>query len=1294
MAESGDAPKASLPGPDAHFPPPPTLEEQNRDELLKLCKRQVLLLQKTKAKLDEHKTESAEKESRLLAQLDELSAQNGVLQSQITEEGQIRNDLSRKMEELEAQKAQLEETVRQVQANSANLNDFNETTNELNLLREEKRNLLEELESLGNIKENALDLEKQIAKLLDENEDLTSHLKEANEKSSNLETELKNHQDESERILSELREELMQSESRNTEMEEERQSLLKTQHRMLSRIETLESNERTLTANHDNDQAHIFQLSDSLERSSQEETIAKTELHKFKSQLMKTVALLVKGLKVIYESPVNQVERFLYLSCDMTEEILQLSPPQDPGEGLEKFRETIKPKLQGFIRGAECSRTLEQEKQKLLSSLSEATEHAETLKAALDVEKQKRSETEQKQLEIAEECQILKSTTTALTNQLEETQLKLEQLMSSPAEANSTDDDKNSCDEARTESQLLALRERVTSLESDLENERYLREEAQRTVNSHQASLESIEQSMSEKETENARLGAEATELRSQLEILKESLVQKTDLIESLHSTIDDMVEQTNRNVFSHPDDGCSVSCKLLRLFEQLAQDSEKLADVEQEMQRMRASEDPMETWLRKSLQQLITHIKAIGERNSTPATSPTPLAADTHANSDAVAMLKERDEKIVKLRNLLVKMKKELVEVKAKQPLMANNIQSLQNEYDKAVDKLEAEKNTGKELQKKIAQTMERVADMELQLSQVNDEKRQLLVEIERLQTGIHSADAVRAEAEAQVLVVQNELEKSRQEVDRLRDELSQHIQQTTTLQVEVSGLQQQLEKHRDAVDEGQELIARNKQLESEVKLAKESFEKLVIEKAQCEVRLNEISTRAADADDLARLRERLENELEDTHNKLAEALRQIELLEASLTTTEEQLQSKNEDLSELRLRESERCQRIHELQESLQTQKDSQSRMVRTLEGKANALKKDYDTAVLELQESKKQFEAYKLKVHSMMKTKKEAPEKKAELIDTTENQALKAAVSELTQKLETSKSDLEAALQEIVKLREACETSQKDLRARYEQDKIALSATIEEEKRALRLELESAHRAEIDAMMIRQKQEFERREMAHSNLVDILEEKLVEARSKLENLLEERKSRDASHSPVISSNSCNIVNNNDVFLDTPVRQPAEGSESTGNAPSFRSLPFDVIPSSGFQPLDKLLEHQDCPSFETFESITSRLEEAMKRIDHFTELLNESEVNNLRLSEQVRVLKEEVRRLERNKEREEQFGNLEYLKNVVLKYLTMKSERERLVPVLVTMLKLSPDERRVLQEGDQSWGLLPKFL
>lgn len=53
----------------------------------------------------------------------------------------------------------------------------------------------------------------------------------------------------------------------------------------------------------------------------------------------------------------------------------------------------------------------------------------------------------------------------------------------------------------------------------------------------------------------------------------------------------------SSRNVFSHPDDGCSVSCKLLRLCEQLAEDFEKYSDVEHQMQQMKTSEDSMETY-------------------------------------------------------------------------------------------------------------------------------------------------------------------------------------------------------------------------------------------------------------------------------------------------------------------------------------------------------------------------------------------------------------------------------------------------------------------------------------------------------------------------------------------------------------------------------------------------------------------------------------------------------------------------------------------------------------------------
>ena len=47
----------------------------------------------------------------------------------------------------------------------------------------------------------------------------------------------------------------------------------------------------------------------------------------------------------------------------------------------------------------------------------------------------------------------------------------------------------------------------------------------------------------------------------------------------------------------------------------------------------------------------------------------------------------------------------------------------------------------------------------------------------------------------------------------------------------------------------------------------------------------------------------------------------------------------------------------------------------------------------------------------------------------------------------------------------------------------------------------------------------------------------------------------------------------------------------------------------------------------------------------------MNDNEATVMRLTEQAKILKEEIRRLERNVEREKETQNLEYLKNILLK-------------------------------------------
>ena len=74
-----------------------------------------------------------------------------------------------------------------------------------------------------------------------------------------------------------------------------------------------------------------------------------------------------------------------------------------------------------------------------------------------------------------------------------------------------------------------------------------------------------------------------------------------------------------------------------------------------------------------------------------------------------------------------------------------------------------------------------------------------------------------------------------------------------------------------------------------------------------------------------------------------------------------------------------------------------------------------------------------------------------------------------------------------------------------------------------------------------------------------------------------------------------------------------------------------------------------------------------------------------------QETALKKEIRELERTKKRDG--ANLEYLKNIVLKYMETQ-EHDKLLPVLTTILQFSPEEvakvqeARTAQQGSGLWG------
>lgn len=84
----------------------------------------------------------------------------------------------------------------------------------------------------------------------------------------------------------------------------------------------------------------------------------------------------------------------------------------------------------------------------------------------------------------------------------------------------------------------------------------------------------------------------------------------------------------------------------------------------------------------------------------------------------------------------------------------------------------------------------------------------------------------------------------------------------------------------------------------------------------------------------------------------------------------------------------------------------------------------------------------------------------------------------------------------------------------------------------------------------------------------------------------------------------------------------------------------------------------------------------------------LRDAELRGEKLIDQTNVLKEEIRKLERDRSRES--ANLEYLKNIVLRFMmsTSYSVKQQMITAIATVLEFSPKElSQVRKVQSASW-------
>ncbi|GBM29832.1 GRIP and coiled-coil domain-containing protein 2 [Araneus ventricosus] len=792
------------------------------------------------------------------------------------------------------------------------------------------------------------------------------------------------------------------------------------------------------------------------------------------------------------------------------------------------------------------------------------------------------------------------------------------------------------------------------------------------------------------------------------LEILKQELFSliHSSLFNSYQSTLKELNEYKNSIV-------PNLESTVKSLEDKLSSSNKDIKEVLLEQKLEKSDEEPSVAHLKNQLAETeikMTKCKQIALK----------LKKELQESKKQANEVRLEKEKYVAQ---LAETQKELEKISSEQFHYVQNYQSLQNEYDKTQDDLEIQKENAKKLEMDLSSTLvelnsmkEKVVDMDSQLLKANHN-------LEIIESAKQGKEKLLAELESKLIVLESKKQEKIHKIEELEADLKARMEQINNLVEENNNLKAQLQSSQkdenkknlldlEMADYERSILELNNKIQKKNDEISDLKQKLSCESEKSQGLLEEIEsteklkeTEQKRADSLKEMLDKTKSELAVTKERGAELLTKVSHLQMQLEIVIQQ-----EENCKLQL--SETSAEIQHLKEMLKTSSENHQRIVHTLETKVSTQKQEILCAHKEVESIKQEFENYKVRVHSVLKQQKStAPtltpieenvkEKLESMVD-----KLKMQVKQLSEKLSAVSMEYEALqeeqdtlLQRYNKAIEDREMKDTEWHAKLEQ----LNAE-KNKLRAAQEELSSQHLLQNEMLVSTYKKQIKIMSDEHKRTVNELQKQLESADLEIARLQrDQQKTHGLPLTPTVQDNPISF----DILSQE--RQEGEGSESIdGSDTPIRHLSLATIPTSGFLPFEKLLQspHDELSTSASFmsnqdnEKLLSDLNAANKKIEHLSEVLNESESTNLRLSEQVRVLKEEVRRLERNKEREQHAENLEYLKNVFIKFATLSpcSEKAMLIPVLTTMLKLSPAEQQQLKsisgdiDGDESstsgWG------
>lgn len=778
----------------------------------------------------------------------------------------------------------------------------------------------------------------------------------------------------------------------------------------------------------------------------------------------------------------------------------------------------------------------------------------------------------------------------------------------------------------------------------------------------------------------------------NQLEELNKQIVKKDVSVQQLQTKNDEVTienESLKRQIQRLTDENEALISDMQSLEVKLSKSDtevvdERIVKLNDEITSLKAQYDEKCQEI-SSFQNLIDNnsvqIKNLIQENS-------ELKTSIESNNTPSDEIKVRYEKVLKklkaYREKLFEIYEQAKLIKAEKGVLLN----LTKEYGEYVTSW----------QKDIANASTRLV---IQIKELNLEIKNKDEEIKRLVEALTAANNQKSDEKVVVEMKQqiealNETIKAKdallEEEKEVHKKLKQSVKKPSVLDLELEAFEKTLEETNKKLEVKKKQVV---ELEGTISVQNETINSFKTQIASLEQNLESEKSHSAE------IKKNLDiqlNFLRKTEHERTESNLQYDLL----TKNYESLKLEN---AEIKLEMAKSVCEMEKRHQVLESERNDLIKNISYLESEVEKFKKLASSYEKEIEDIRNEFVSYKVRAQSVLRQNQTKDlGKEQELQDEvtvmkTSLETFKEANSKLSSELERLKKEYNSLVDDKTRLQTRC----KDLLSTLEKQS---EEVLEESRKRSQEHDESikAYQLQIDTLNTFYKKRVQDLEDSKQKSIQELQDKI----NALENMPMPSVSNINQHEAMIppKTDDQKISNMLD-FMDREVEGSEDQSSQSLTYSNFHTkrkisrgrdlIPLDELLNSSFDDNSNELEtisNYSSPS-EMLEQTRTRLKKEESRVQHLTTLLADSEKDLARMQQLNDMLKEEVRRHQRSIEREQHIQNSEYLKNIIIKFVTLNNgdEKQRLIPVLNTILKLSSDELQVLQNACKSgWALWTK--